>query len=426
VGVVIESLMPRILHIEDDPANRLLVRKLLQSAGHEVIDAADGLEGVRLACAQRPDLVLVDLNIPGLDGFEVTLRLRGEASLTGVPIVAITAEGDRETSLAVGCDGFLQKPIDARSFSQVIQRYLKGAREVAAPGARSARLMEQSRRIVAHLEEKVAELSRANARLRELDAARTEFYRNISHELATPMTPIVGYVKLLKDEELGPLAKPQQKALRAMDDCVRRLRALIDNLLDVTGLETGRMRFLHVDYDFLDTTRRAIAAIADRLDDSKVTLVEELPRGPLTGWGDAGRLQRAMTQLLENAAKFTPEGGAVGVRVQRLPTGHYELCVADTGPGVRADRQDRIFEPFFQVDGSVTREHGGVGVGLAIARRTARGLGGDVRVVSPCNESIEGVQLGGAAFYLSVAPRAPLHDAPPTPSTPPVDSGAPS
>jgi signal transduction histidine kinase len=400
--------MPRILHIEDDPANRLLVRKLLQNAGYEVIDAADGLEGVRMALAQPPDLVLVDLNIPGLDGFEVALRLRGEASLAGVPIVAITAEGDRETSLAVGCDGFLQKPIDARSFSTVIERYLKGAREVAPPGAKSARLMEQSQRIVAHLEEKVAELSRANARLRELDAARTEFYRNISHELATPMTPIVGYVKLLKDEELGPLAKPQHKALRAMDDCVRRLRSLIDNLIDVTGLETGRMRFIHVDYDFLDTTRRAIAAVADRFDNEKISLVEELPRGPLSGWGDAGRLQRAMLQLLENAAKFTPSGGTVGVRVMRLPSGHYELCVADTGPGVRPDRMHRIFEPFFQVDGSVTREHGGVGVGLAIARRTARGLGGDVRVVSPCSEVIEGVALGGAAFYLTVAPRAPI------------------
>jgi signal transduction histidine kinase len=400
--------MTRILHIEDDPANRLLVRKLLTNAGHEVIDAADGLEGVRLACAQRPDLVLVDLNIPGLDGFEVTLRLRGEPSLAGVPIVAITAEGDRETSLAVGCDGFLQKPIDARSFSTVIQRFLKGAKELPPPGGRaSARLMEQSQRIVAHLEEKVAELSRANARLRELDAARIEFYRNVSHELATPMTPIVGYVKLLKDEELGPLNKPQQKALRAVDDCVRRLRGLIDNLLDVTGLETGRMRFIHADYDFLDTTRRAVAALADRLDDAKVTLVEEMPRGPLTAWGDAGRLQRAMTQLLDNAAKFTPSGGTVGVRVLRLPSGHYELCVADTGPGVRPDRLEKIFEPFFQVDGSVTREHGGVGVGLAIARRTARGLGGEVRVVSPCAETIEGVSLGGAAFYLSVAPRAP-------------------
>jgi signal transduction histidine kinase len=398
--------MPRILHIEDDPANRLLVRKLLQAAGHDVVDAADGLEGVRLACARRPDLVLVDLNIPGLDGFEVTLRLRGEASLAGVPIVAITAEGDRETSLAVGCDGFLQKPIDARNFSQVIERYLKGAREVSPAGS-STRLREQSQRIVAHLEEKVAELSRANSRLRELDAARTEFYRNISHELATPMTPIVGYVKLLKDEELGPLSKQQQKALRSVDDCVKRLRGIIDNLLDVTGLETGRMRFLHVDYDFLDTARRAIASYADRFAEAKLHFVEEMPRGPLTAWGDAGRLQRAIVTLLDNATKFTPAGGAVGVRVARLPSGHYEICVADTGPGVRSDRQHRIFEPFYQIDGSTTREFGGVGVGLAIARRTARGLGGDARVVSPSSESIEGVRLGGAAFYLSVAPRAP-------------------
>jgi signal transduction histidine kinase len=398
--------MPRILHIEDDPANRLLVRKLLQNAGHDVIDAADGLEGVRLACASRPDLVLVDLNIPGLDGFEVTLRLRGEPSLKGVPIVAITAEGDRETSLAVGCDGFLQKPIDARSFPMVIDRYLKGAREVPPP-AQSARLREQSQRIVGHLEEKVAELSRANARLRELDAARTEFYRNISHELATPMTPIVGYVKLLKDEELGPLNTSQQKALRAMDECVRRLRQLIDNLLDVTGLETGRMRLLCAEYDFLDTSRRAIAQVADRFAEAKLSLVEELPRGPLTAWGDAGRLQRAMSQLLENAAKFTPAGGTVGVRVVWLETGHYEMCVADTGPGVGHDRLVRIFEPFYQVDGSMTREHGGVGLGLAIARRTARGLGGDVRVVSPSDEVIEGVALGGAAFYLTVAQTAP-------------------
>src|SRR5277367_1269190 len=319
--------MPRILHIEDDPANRLLVRKLLQAAGHEVVDAADGLEGVRMACAQRPDLVLVDLNIPGLDGFEVALRLRGEPSLSGVPIVAITAEGDRETSLAVGCDGFLQKPIDARSFSSVVDRYLKGAnREAPAPmnAARSARLMEQSQRIVAHLEEKVAELSGANARLRELDTARTEFYRNISHELATPMTPIVGYVKLLKDEELGPLTKAQQKALRSMDDCVRRLRVIIDNLLDVTGMETGRMRFHHAEYDFLDTTRRALAAVADRIAEAKLQLVEDLPRGPLPAWGDANRLQRAITQLLDNAAKFTPEGGAMGVRVRKLSSGHYE------------------------------------------------------------------------------------------------------
>jgi signal transduction histidine kinase len=192
-----------------------------------------------------------------------------------------------------------------------------------------------------------------------------------------------------------------------MDDCVRRLRGIIDNLLDVTGLETGRMRFQHTEYDFLDTTRRAMAQIADRMAEAKIQLVEELPRGPLTAWGDAGRLLRAMLQLLENAAKFTPTGGIVGVRVTKLPSGHYELCVADTGPGISPDRTSRIFDPFYQVDGSVTRLHGGVGVGLAIARRTARGLGGDVRVVSPSPEAIEGHTLFGSAFYLTVAQRAP-------------------
>jgi len=399
--------MPRILHIEDDAANRLLVRKLLVAAGHDVIDAVDGLEGVRLAFANRPDLVLVDLNIPGLDGFEVTLRLRGEPLLAGVPIVAITAEGDRDTSLAVGCTGFIQKPIEARSFAALVGRYLRGAREMpSSHDLEDTLLRGQSQRIVGHLEEKIAELSGANARLRELAQARTEFYRNISHELATPLTPVVGYMKLLIDEELGPVSKGQHKALVAMDGCVKRLRGILDNLLDVTGLETGRMTFAHRDYDFLDTTRRALAAAADRVAERSQTFVEELPRGPLPAFGDPDRLQRAIGHLLENAAKFTPIGGSIGARVRRTVSG-YELCVADSGPGIPEDKLERVFEPFFQIDGSVTREQGGVGVGLAIARRTSRGLGGELRVVSPSRELIEGVSLRGAAFTLSVAARAP-------------------
>jgi CheY-like chemotaxis protein len=221
--------MAKILHIEDDPANRLLVRKLLSSAGFEVVEAADGLEGVRKALQERPDLVLVDIAIPGLDGYEVTLRLRSEPQLRGMPIVAITAEGDRDTSLAVGCDGFLQKPIDARSFADKLRGYLEGWRETTNPDATGQRLRAQSQRIVSHLEAKVAELSGMNQRLLELDQAKKEFYRNISHELATPMTPIVGYLKLLIDGELGDLSTPQLKSLRAMSDCVHRLRRLIDS-----------------------------------------------------------------------------------------------------------------------------------------------------------------------------------------------------
>jgi signal transduction histidine kinase len=398
--------MSRVLHIEDDPRNRLLVRKLLAGEGHEVIDATDGLEGVRAALTIRPDLVLVDLNIPGLDGYEVTLRLRSEPSLSGVPIVAITAEGDRDTSFAVGCDGFIQKPIDARSFAQLVRRYLSGHREpyTSSADATGERLRLQSHRIVQHLEQKVAELSATNARLREVERLRTEFYRNISHELATPMTPIVGYLRMLLDEELGPLNKPQNKAMRAMDDCVRRLRGTLDNLIDVTGLETGRMRFFHREYDFLDTVRRALAAYADAFAERQLTLLEEMPRGPLPAYGDSDRLARAMSQLLDNACKFTPQGGIVGVHVRVLEA-HYEVQVADSGSGVPPERAERVFDPFYQVDGSPPRAHGGVGVGLAIARRVARGLGGDVKLAS--GATVEGMYLTGAAFSLSVAKRAP-------------------
>lgn len=399
--------MARVLHIEDDPRNRLLVRKLLSADGHEVIDAPDGLEGVRLAIAQPPDLVLVDINIPGLDGFEVTLRLRTEASLSAVPIVAITAEGDRDTSFAVGCDGFLQKPIDARNFAKQVRSYLAGHRErmTSSADVQGERLRVQSGRIVAHLEEKIVELSSANERLREMERLRTEFYRNISHELATPMTPIVGYLRMLLDEELGDTTPAQHKALRAMDECVRRLRSTMDNLIDVTGLETGKMRFFNKEYDFLDTVRRAIAWHAGAFAERRLTMLEELPGGPLPGFGDSDRLGRAMSQLLDNAAKFTPEGGIVGVMVRPRESA-YELIVADTGAGVPEERAERIFEAFYQVDGSATRSFGGTGVGLAIARRVARGLGGDVRLLAE-GASVEGMFLGGAAFSLTVAKRAP-------------------
>jgi signal transduction histidine kinase len=399
--------MPKILHIEDDPANRLLVRKLLAPAGFHVVEAADGIEGIKKALSERPDLVLVDIAIPGLDGYEVTLRLKAEPSLKGVPVVAITAEGNRETSLAVGCDGFLLKPIDARSFAATLVGYLGGHREHSDPERTGEHLRLQSQRIVAHLEEKIAELEGANQRLRELDQARKEFYRNISHELSTPMTPIVGYVKLLIDEELGELSTPQQKALRAMEDCINRLRHLIDNLLDVTGIETGRLRFAHRDYDLSEVTRRSLARQA-HLFDGGVSLVTDVPRaGSLRGWGDAERLGRALDQLLDNAAKFTPKGGTVGVRARRVEGGQFEVCVADTGPGVPLEKADRLFQAFYQVDGSPTRSHGGTGVGLAIARGIARGHGGDIRVASPANEEILGVRLNGAAFYLLVSETAP-------------------
>jgi signal transduction histidine kinase len=397
--------MPRILHIEDDPANRLLVRKILTPQGYEVIEAEDGIEGIRKARTEKPDLVLLDIAIPGLDGYEVTLRLRSEANLDDVPIVAITAEGSRETSLAVGCNGFLQKPIDARTFCDTLAGYLKGRREQSSDTG-VEHLRAQSQRIVGHLEEKLDQLSQANARLVELDRARKEFYRNVSHELATPMTPIVGYIRLLSDEELGPVTPGQRKAIGAIDECAARLRGLIDNLLDVTAIETGRMRFIHKDYDFRQVAIGAVTRARALMKARKLRLVDVIPDAPMPGIGDPDRLGRAIDQLLENAAKFTPADGAVGVLVRVPSEGRFEVRVADTGPGLPKGSEDRVFEPFYQVDGSETRPHGGAGVGLAVVRGVAQGHGGYVRSASPGKEEIGGLRFNGAAFSLVIGQNA--------------------
>ncbi len=395
-----------MLHIEDDSANRLLVRKILTGDGFAVTEANDGLEGVRLARGEPPDLVLVDLNIPGLDGYEVTLRLRGDARLRNVPIVAITAEGDRSTSLAVGCDGFIQKPINARTFAATIRGFLQGHREEVSKETADRRLRAQSQRIVARLEAKVAELSEANERLVDAAKAKTAFYRNISHELATPMTPVVGYIKLLVDQELGELNPAQRKALKAMDDCVRRLRSTIDNLLDVTGFETGRMRFIHADYDMGDVIRRTVHLLGQKCVEHSIRLVVDIPDRKMPAWGDAERLSRGVGQVLDNAIKFTPDGGVVGVRLtHHAPV--YEICIADTGPGIPQELLSKVLEPFFQIDASPTRQFGGVGVGLAIARRVARAMGGDLQVRSPANETIGGISFRGTACLFAVAERAP-------------------
>ncbi len=399
--------MPTILHIEDDASNRLLVSKLLGKAGHHVIDAVDGLDGIRKARSERPELILVDIAIPGLDGYEVTLRLRAEGALRDVPIVAITAEGSREASLAVGCDGFIQKPIDARSFVSVIEAFLRGERDLPPPDPTNQALRHQTQVIASHLEEKVAQLSAANTRLVELDQARKAFYRNVTHELATPMTPIVGYVRMLRGGDLGPLAPAQQKALAAVEDCTVRLRGIIDNLLDVTGLETGRLGFAHRAYNLGDVVRRELTRREPQAAERRQRLLVELPEGALRGWGDPDCIGRAVGQLLDNALKFTPDEGTIGVRLAVPEPGVFELWVADTGPGIPEARQRSIFDAFFQVDASPTRQHGGTGVGLAVARGIALGHAGSLSVESPSTRSLAGVALPGAAFTLRLPERAP-------------------
>ena len=402
--------MARVLHIEDNPVNRLLVRKLLTAVGHEVIDAETGLEGIRLAEASNPELVLVDINVPDIDGYDVTLRLRGMPNMQGKPIVAITAEGDRETSLAVGADGLIQKPIDAQRFPEQVAKYLAGHTERSDRDGDDAEILRsRSQKLVARLEQTVTGLSDANRKLEENARLRQMFLQNLSHEFATPMTPVVGYLRLLLDEEVGPLTPLQRKCLESIHTATQKLRSLIDTLLDVSHLETGRLHLFDRDYDFANVVSRALSETDMRFKQAGIQLVCDEGPEKLPARGDPDKLRRAMVHILDNALKFSTRGSEVAVGVRALGKTpscglRYEFVVADNGPGISNTAKHQILEPFFQVDGSRTRSHGGVGLGLAYARNVAEALGGGIEVQSPPEVIVAGRTLAGTAIRLTVDP----------------------
>jgi signal transduction histidine kinase len=324
--------------------------------------------------------------------------------------VAITAEGDRETSLAVGCDGFFGKPIDARVFARRIERFIGGKRERGDQASGEARLREKSQQIVARLEAKVRELSEANARLEEMARLRREFLRNVTHELATPMTPVVGYLRLLHNQDLGPLSAAQHKCVEAMTTSTDRLRAVVDLLLDVSTFESGNMQFNTRAFDFLAVAREAVNEVRGLADSLHVELVQEPAATGPAALGDADKIRRAMVHVLDNAVKFSPPHGQVCVAVRPVPgvgsdglaPRGYAFLVADDGPGVQSAQIERVFEPFYQADGSRTRRHQGVGLGLAFARRVFEAHGGTVTMQSPPTEDVAGQRSRGALVRLVV------------------------
>ena len=173
------------------------------------------------------------------------------------------------------------------------------------------------------------------------------------------------------------------------------------------------MHFYERDYDFVEVARRAVDEVRPRFDERNVSVSEEPAASGMEARGDPDKVRRAMIHLLDNAAKFTPVGGrvAVGLRRGGGDGGRwYGLAVADGGAGVAEEEVGRILEPFYQVDGSTTRSYGGVGLGLAFARRVAEAHGGDVEVRSPPDEDVAGERLEGTLVRLRVL----AHPTPPS------------
>ncbi len=376
--------MIRIVHIEEDPNIRRQVKDALKEiSDFTLFQAQNAITGIKRALETEPHLILTDINLPDMDGYEVTLKIRGELKGKDVPIVALINEEDREMSLAVGCDACLIKPLDMKNLPKTLKGLVENKKEKRPTDyGDPALLAKQGQKIAARLQAKIEELELSNRRLVESEKVRADFYRNLSHELSTPLTPAIGYITMLLREELGPLNEVQRRSLRSIERSFQSVRAVIENLLDMTALATGKMSFFARHYEFNQLARDALAMCRQRFEMKGITLVTTITDEPFPAFGDSDKLKRAMVQLLENATKFCAGNGMAHVATRKLGD-DLAFLVYDSGEGIPQEEIQAIFRTFYQIDGSPTREHGGAGLGLALARKIMERFGGEIWAESP-------------------------------------------
>lgn len=401
------QVAPKILYIEDNPESRALVRSVLESRGFDVLEASDGMAGIDLAIASHPDLILCDIQLPGIDGYETATRLRSYRGLDGCPIVVLTSHGDRGLSLSLGCDGFIEKPIDVDRFPAQLRAFLKGKREKVRALDERKYLREYSQSLTERLEQTVRELTAANTRLRAAARSKTEFMQNLSHELATPLTPITGYLNMLRGGKMGGLSDGQQKALEAMALAADRLARTIDNLVDFASLEGGTTA---VHRDAFDATALARSVFEEQRSKAKARRVHlDLQLEAAEGFGDERKLRQALGNMVDNAIKFSPHGSDVLLRVGSEP-GRLVFEVYDQGEGLLPDEGERVFEPFFHADRGAEERAPGAGLGLPVAKQIVEAHGGHIWVESPPKTQPEGPRhFSGAkvAFWIPAREQAP-------------------
>jgi signal transduction histidine kinase len=391
--------VPRILYVEDDPVARLLVQRVLAREGYEILEAADGLSGIEIARRQRPDLVLMDINIPDMDGYAVTTRLKSLQETHDIPVIALTVNvmlGDRERSLAAGCDGYIPKPIDVDALPGQIAAFLEGKRERVADGEKVERLEEHTRRLVDRLEQTIIELRDANAKLRRMEKVKSDFIVLAGHELRTPLTLIYGYSRLLLSTGAEKHLSPDvQHMLEQVAGAAGRLSSVVDDIINVALIDADQLELSFDPLDLGKLTHSVIEqfeqAIQERRQRLEVAAMEGLP--PILG--DAKYLGRAVGNVIGNAIKFTPDGGLIEVWCQKVrdplqgADKWLDLIVRDSGIGIDRDEQECIFDKFYVLENtdlhSTSRtgyKGGGLGLGLSVVRGIFAAHGGRVFVES--------------------------------------------
>ncbi|HKG78659.1 MAG TPA: response regulator [Pyrinomonadaceae bacterium] len=369
-GFVPLSNEVRLLVVDDEESLRITTAAIFENEGYVVDTASSGDEAIALLSDSDYDLVLTDLHMEGGDGLSVLNQIRQYAPLTiSVVLTGFASVESAIAALQEGAYDYLVKPCDMDSMKHTIRRGVEHRRLMLAEQKARLDLQQLNLDLEKRIEERTAELQRLNGELAEANRAKDVFLATLSHELRTPLTPVVGWIKLLRSGALDE--KSVAQALDAIERNAWLQSRLIDDLLDTSRIATGKLHFEPKPTDLNFIVKAAVDTVRSAAASRNIDLSLSFWPASLVVMGEPIRLQQIAWNLVSNAIKFTDPGGKVSVTTGLNGTQAY-IEVVDTGVGIEPEFLPHVFDRFRQADGSTSRRHGGLGLGLAIADALAK------------------------------------------------------
>lgn len=350
-----------ILVIEDEPTQRLITRDCLEEAGFRVEEEGNGEIGLDRARALRPDLVLLDVMLPGIDGFEVCRKIRQDETIAHTPVVLITGRdniNDVRQGFSMGANDFFSKPVRWNLLPTRIEFVLRATR------------LEQ-------------ELRRSKEAAERANLAKSSLLSTMGHELRTPLNAIIGFSELIKQQTYGPVGVPEyEEFIGDINSAGTLLLNGINDVLEIVNSESEELAPDLPASKLSDMLKQAISDTSSIAREKNIHWACDVPPEPILIQGDRTRLVHAISNLLSNAAKFSRHDGTVSIKAEVSPGSGLLLSITDEGIGIDPTDLQRIMEPFEQVDGSLSRVYEGMGLGLPLARAAVHLHAGELTLSS--------------------------------------------
>lgn len=406
-----ENRRVKIVAIDDNSDNLISLHALINEAfpNAEFYMEMNGGKGLELVAAKHPDVVLLDVIMPGMDGFEVCKRLKADNEMCDIPVVFLTAiKGDREHrihALEVGAEAFIAKPIDEAELIAQIRAMVKIRKANADKRDENERLNSlvyiRTRQLEKELEDRkqiMADLVIAKEHAEQSERLKSAFLANMSHEIRTPMNGILGFAELLELPDLT--GEEQQEYIRVIQNSGKRMLNIVNDIIDISKIESGVMK-VKIGESNLNNQMANVYNILKHEAEAKhlmFSYVNEFPLNNAYIKSDKEKVYSILTNLVKNAIKYTDAGAiefGYSLKSDTMEKAAELLFyVKDTGVGIPKERQAAIFERFIQADIADVHAREGAGLGLSITKAYVEMLGGKIWV-----ESEEGK---GSMFYFTI------------------------